>query len=197
MLAKRNRTRLMIAMSVFLALTCIVELIGAWMSYHSYHNARLYSSFTFFEFVFYQCLFRWELRSPKIKFIITIVLLFYLVCGLLNIFLIQKDDFQSYNYVLGCIIIVVWSVVYFNSLFRVPENESLVRMPFFWIAIGVMFYYTCTFSIYGLHNFITSTMNYYNRVLTFIEDLLNITLYTLFTIGFLCHIRIPKSLGLS
>jgi hypothetical protein len=195
LLVKENRIPVLISFSIFLLLSAVVEYIGWNLSRKYIHTVALYNFFTLFEFIFYLFFFMLVFVSKKMKKIILIVIISYFVCALLNIFFVQKNTFHSYTYVLGCILVVIFSIAYFYFLFRFPETGSLVKNPFFWIGIGLLFYYTCTFSIYGLQNFITNTMRYYNRILTLIGDLLNIVLYTLFSIGFLCKINFRKLSG--
>jgi len=197
LLVKDNRIPVLISFSFFLFLSAVVESIGWKMSAKYYNTIALYNFFTLFEFIFYLFFFRSVFTSNRMKKMILIAIVFYAVCALLNIFFIQRGSFHTYTYVLGCILVVIFSIAYFYFLFRFPETGSLVRNPFFWIGIGLLFYYTCTFSLYGLENFITEKMKFYNKLLFLVSDLLNISLYTLFSIGFLCKINFRKLSGLS
>ncbi|MEP7277059.1 MAG: hypothetical protein ABI813_00310 [Bacteroidota bacterium] len=192
LLADRNRVSILIAFSFFLLLSAFIEIIGWRMSSKYYNTIALYNFFTLFEFIFYLFFFRAVLTGGRIRKTILVVLVIYTAAALTDIFFIQKGAFHTYTYVLGCIIMVIFSIAYFYFLFRFPEKGSLARNPYFWIGIALMFYYTCTFSLYGLENFITEKMRYYNRLLFLVSDLLNISLYTLFSIGFLCKINIRK-----
>ena len=154
----------------------------------------LYNVFTLFEFVFYLLFFRAVFSSKRMKKTILAATAGFCICWVLNIMFVQQGSFNSYTYVLGCILIVIFSIAYFYFLFRFPETGSLIKNPFFWIGIGLLFYYTCTIPVYGMQNFITVTVQHYNRILTFIEDILNIMLYSLFSIGFLCKINFRKLL---
>ena len=176
-------------------MSVIVEIIGWQMALKSYHTVSLYNFFTLFEFLFYLLFFYLVFADKKMKRIVSLSALFYALCGLLNILFVHKETFHSSTYVLGSVLIVTFSVVYFSYLFRFPESGSLVRNPFFWIVIGLLFYYTCSVSLYGLQNFITNTLPYYDNILTVTGDFLNVLLYTLFSIGFLCKINIRKLLG--
>jgi hypothetical protein len=198
MLVKENRVPIFFFFSFFLFLTIAVEYVGSAMSAHNRNNVTLYNLFTVFEFTFYLFFYRTLFANPAMKKIITGVIILYIGFALLNILFIQgRSIFQSYTYILGCTMMVAFSIFYFYFLFRFPETTSLTKNSFFWIVAGLMFYYTCTFSLYGLENFITSKIRYYNKMLLFISDLLNALLYTLFSIGFLCKINFRKLLGLS
>jgi len=158
------------------------------------NTVALYNFFTLFEFIFYLFFFRSVFSSSRMKKIIFIAIIAYLVCALVNISFVQKGNFHSYTYVLGCILVAIFSIAYFYFLFRFPDSGSLVKNPFFWVGIALLFYYTCTIPVYGMQNFITVTVKHYNTMLTRIEDFLNVLLYTLFSIGFLCKINFRKLL---
>jgi hypothetical protein len=193
---KENRIPVLVSFSYFLLLSFVIEYIAWSLSRRFITNTILYNYFTAFEFIFYLFFFWSVFTGSRMKKIILAVIIFYILCAVLNINFIQKGVFHSYTYNLGSMLIVIFSITYFYFLFRFPEKNSLTKNPFFWIGIALLFYYTCTFFIYGLQNFITITIKNYNTILTRIEDFLNIVLYTLFSIGFLCKIKFRKLFGL-
>ena len=196
MVVKENRNPPFIFFPVFLLLTVIVEYYGAELSGRGVHTVGLYNIFTFCEFLFYMVFFRYLFQSATVKRNILLVMLVYFVITITNILFFQgKTQFHSYTYMLGCLLIVGLSIFYFYFLFRFPETGTLTQNPYFWIVTGLMFFDTCTFTFYGLNNFIADTMQHYDWVMFFVSDFLNILLYTSFTIGFLCKINIRKLLG--
>jgi hypothetical protein len=54
-----------------------------------------------------------------------------------------------------------------------------------------LFYYTCSFPIFGLLNFLSS--NPIGKNIQIIIILLNVFLYSSFTIAFLCRLRVRNS----
>jgi len=195
---KENRVAPLTFFPLFLLLSVLVEFYGTKLSEKNVNTLSLYNFFTLFEFIFYLIFFRYIMQSAQIKKATLIVALLYFFIGASNILFYQgKDSFHTYTYMLGSIIIVVFSILYFNFLFRLPDSGKLTKNPYFWIVTGLMFFETCTFTVYGLNNFIAKTMRQYDWVLLFVSDFLNVSLYTLFTIGFLCKINIRKFLGLS
>ena len=167
------------------------------MAEKNQNNILFYNLFTFFEFIFYLFFFWLIFPKGRIRKTIIVVIFIYTLLGFANIFFIQGTKiFHSYTYVLGCILIVVFSTGYLYFLFNSPETTGLTNNPYFWIAAGLMFYYTCTFSLFGLENFIAQTMKHYSRLLLMISDLLNVLLYSIFTTGFLCRLKIRKLLPL-
>jgi len=196
MTKKENRALPLVLFPFFLFLTATVEFAGWRLSETNHRTLLLYNLFSGFEFSFYLFFFTY-IVNKGLKKRLYIIIPFYMVITLLNIFYLQgKTGFHTYTYMLGCILIAISSISYFFSLFRFPDTGSLVKNPFFWIGIALLFYYTCSFSLYGLQNFIIDNTTYYDTVLTVAGDLLNVLLYTLFSIGFLCRINIRKSLAL-
>lgn len=197
-LVPENRIPILMIFSFFLLASLSVEFIGWRMIVHGGKTAMLYNIFSTSEFVFYIFFFRFLLTNYKIKKMALFSALIYLVTALWNIFFYQgTGTFHTYTYVVGCILVVIFSVVYFYYLLRLPEKISLTKNPYFWIVTGLIFFHTCAFSLIGLSNIITEKMGLYNNLLTYISDILNSLLYTLFTIGFLCQINLRKLLRLS
>jgi hypothetical protein len=190
---KENRLPPLTFFPFFLLLTALIEYYGWRQSLKNHNTILLYNFFSLFEFIFYLLFFTYLFNKPVIKKIILLVTALYFAITIINIFLLQGiNTFHTYTYILGCILIVVFSIVYFYLLFRFPETGKLTKNPFFWIVTGLMFFHTCSFSYMGLQNFITETMKQYNWELFFVQDILNVLLYTLFSIGFLCKINFRK-----
>ena len=112
----------------------------------------------------------------------------------INVFLVQKSSvFQSMTNSLGSLLVVAACIYYFWELFQQSTYIKLGREPAFWICSGLLFYYACSFPIYGLINFITTEIGII-KVLAIILDSVNIFLYLSFIIAFLCRLKIKKSL---
>ena len=198
MTKKENQHFPLLYFPFFLFLSSVVEFLGDYMSSNNGNNAPLYNFFSVFELTFYLFFFTYLFKQPFIRRAIRIVIPLYFVLTLMNIVFWQGvNNFHTYTYILGCILIVVLSIGYFYFLFRFPEPGKLTDNPYFWIVTGIMFFHACSFSYLGLMNFITKTMQQYTWVLFFVNDLLNVLLYTSFSIAFLWKINIRKSLALS
>jgi hypothetical protein len=61
----------------------------------------------------------------------------------------------------------------------------------------LLFSFTFSLPLFGITNFVAKIPNHFNKILIFMIDFMNIMLYLLFTIGFLCRIDIQKLLRLS
>jgi hypothetical protein len=110
-----------------------------------------------------------------------------------NIFLLQKFQvFQSITYCLGCLLVVAACIYYFWELFQSKNYVKLTGEPAFWICSGLLFYFACSFPIYGLINFISDLGQKVFHMIEIILDFLIILLYLSFTIAFLCRLRTRK-----
>ena len=121
------------------------------------------------------------------KKIIRITILFYAITATTNIVFIQKmKTFHTVTYSLGCLLIVVFCIYYFLELFRLPKSVKLKNNPAFWICTGLLFFYCCGFPLYGLMNYWIGISKLILQNFSNIVTILNIFLYTLFAIAFLC-----------
>ncbi|HYE56691.1 MAG TPA: hypothetical protein VD996_17705 [Chitinophagaceae bacterium] len=179
----------------FLLVALIIE-ITAWRLWtEGLQNAALYNFFSTVAFGFYLDLIRQVVFSKKAKKVIKWVMYIYLASALINILFIQKiNTFHTFTYSLGCFLIVVISMYYFYQLFQLPHSINLAREPAFWIVSGLLFYYLCTLPLLGALNYLYTLPGVSPRSLEQITMILNVLLYSLFTISFLCRASFRKSM---
>ena len=147
-----------------------------------------------FEFCFYFYIIRETLYNKKIKNIVRIIPFLFVLFAAFNIIFIQKITvFNTITYAFGALIIVATCVYFFFELFQLSYPVNIARLPAFWICAGLLFFYACTFPVFGLANFMQSAPWVIIRNLKTIVNLLNIFLYSSFIIAFLCGIRVRNS----
>jgi hypothetical protein len=173
----------------FLFLTVGVEVLGSYLQYKRQNNLLLYNFFTTFEFCFYLLIISMIIISKGVKRIILITIVVYLVAATLNILFIQTvQEFHTVTYSFGCLLVVAFCIYYFLELFRFPRSVKLFNMPAFWICSGLLFFYCCTFPLYGLNNYWMRSgisklvLDNFTKIIS----ILNVFLYSLFMIAFLC-----------
>ncbi len=179
---------------LFIFVTLIVE-ITAWLLFKNRINVNLlYCFFTAFEFEYYLFIISFSLYRKKAKKIIAWVLAVYPLLVIINVFFIQPNGFHTITYSLGCLLIVAACIYYFFEIFQSTRSVNLVKEPPFWICSGLLFFYCCTFPLIGLWNHLSGLSDIILTNLNAIMQVLNILLYSLFSIAFLCRFPFRKSL---
>ena len=177
----------------FLLVTFVTEILGWQLANEDKNNAAIYNFFSVAAFIFYSYLIMQVIYSKKAKYIIRLVIIIYTVVSLFNILFIQKlDGFHTMTYSLGCFLIVVESIYYFLELFQYPRFINLMREPAFWIVSGLLFFYTCTLPVLGVVNYLISFPMVIMSSLQQLIIILNVLLYSLFTIACLCRINFRR-----
>lgn len=177
----------------FLLVALAIEILSWELSLRNIPNAALYNFFSTAAFAFYMNLIREAVFSTRAKKSITWVTLLYVIVALSNILFIQKiNTFHTITFSIGCLMIVVTSMYYFYHLFRLPHSIDLSREPAFWIASGLLFYYLCTLPILGALNYLYTLPGVSGNSLAKIITILNVLLYSLFTISFLCRVNFKR-----
>lgn len=180
---------------MFLFVSLSVEAYAIYVWYIGGNTVRMYNFFSFFEFIFYLFIFYKIIRTPKAKKVIVIAGVAFAVTDLINIFFLQGiDRFHTVTYSLGCLLIIAFSIFYFFELFRLPKFISLTREPAFWIVSGLLFFYCCSFPYFALSGLLEGVapfiMNNFDKIIS----ILNTLLYSLFTIAFICRIKVRSSI---
>ena len=179
----------------FLVSSVVVETYGNYLSSLNIDNTRLYNFFSHAEFIFYFFVLYHIIRSSRIKKIILIIACIFIPLDLTNIFFLQGlDNFHTVTYSLGCVLIIAPSIYYFYELFRLPKLISLMREPSFWIVSGLLFFYSCSFPYFAFTGLLYDAAPFIMNNFSMIISILNILLYSLFTIAFICRIRVRKSI---
>ncbi|ASZ14549.1 hypothetical protein CK934_28160 [Chitinophaga sp. MD30] len=159
-------------------------------------NLKLYNFYSVINIPFFIYLLRGFLVSKKMQRVLVVAMIVYPILALINIQFIQGPDiFNTNTYIPGCIILGLISIFYFKENIRSPKQQSLLNDPAFWITTAVLFFYTCTIPVYGLLNFLRNLPDYlYNSIYIF-HTVLNVLLYLLFSISFLCNLSFRKSIS--
>lgn len=181
--------------SLFLFVNCLIDTATDISAMHQINNLFLVNLQSMVVLSFQIYLVRAIVNGRKAKKVFLYFLLVYLLLSLANFFLVQKTIvFNTMTYSLGCLLIVSACIYYFWELFQSRYSVSLLRQPPFWICSGLLFYYTCSFPLQSLQNFIHALPNVILQNLLIIFILLNCFLYLSFTIAYLCRLKTRKSM---
>jgi len=174
----------------FLFGTLIIETIGLYLGSAGRNNLFLYNFFTVIEFNFYFLVISSWIHRRSIKIVIWLTIIFYTAIAVINILFFQGiKTFHTTTYALGCLLIVIFCIFYFLELFKLPRSVQLWKSPTFWICAGLIFFYSCGFPLFALINYWQKISLLVINNFSIILEIMNIFLYSLFIIGFLCSKR--------
>lgn len=196
---QREGDRYLRIFSPFLFITLLIEgsISLGWVKGNNVNNA-IYNFFTVLEFTVYLFTLSEIIKNKRVKQIIRIFIYVYIPLALGNIIFIQKIyGFPLLTYALGCLVIVTVCIYYFFELFQAPKSVTLTRQPAFWICSGLLFFYCCSFPLFGPINLVRALPPFIVKNFLAIINILNVLLYSSFTIAFLCRLRTRKSMSLS
>lgn len=181
---------------IYLVIIAVIQAIGILLSGKSISNTLLYNFITPLECCFYFYMFYLIFRSPAVKKLLLFISFgFALFCGINMLFIQGINMFNTISYAVGSLLIVSACIYYFFQLFQHTGAGSPAREPAFWISSGLLFFYACTFPLLGLINFLQTAPIVIRNNFGTILFLLNIFLYSSFTIAFLCRIKVRNSMS--
>lgn len=182
---------------VFLLASFIIETIGWILSLKGRSNTLLYSIFYVFLFNFYFFVLYHIIHKAKAKNAIAVLMVIFTLLATANFIFYQGlKHYHSLTYSIGSLCIVSVCAYYFLELFQLQHSVNLMREPGFWICSGLIFFFSCGFPIFGAVNIMNVLPKVLLNNLGILLNILNILLYTLFSIAFLCRNNTRKSMRL-
>lgn len=182
--------------SFFLLVNAGFDTATSYMALYAIHNVFIGNVNTLVVISYYLFLLRQIIHGKKARVGVLTSVIVFLLLSIMNFFLEKKSDtFSSITYCLGSLFIVAACIYFFWELFQRAYSGPLGRQPAFWICSGLLFYYTCTFPVYGATNLMKALPTVILNNLLVILISLNILLYLSFVIAFLCRIRTRKSMS--
>lgn len=169
-----------------MCVTWVVETLGYFLKHHVNTNP-MYHAFQPVEYALYSLFFSETLRQPLVKRFVAISIGLYALFAVCNVLFFQSLHIPgSYNFILEASLLLTWTLVYFYQLYVFFEPQKVWQVPEFWVCTGILFFYAGTFFQMGLHSYLIRSNRELANRLYVINHLLNILLYGLITVGFLC-----------
>jgi hypothetical protein len=168
-------------------------IVAGYLADHGRFNTGVVNSWGIVEFCFYFYVLRAFIVSFKIRRVILFVIFLFPVFALINLYFQKKVGFNPINFTIGSLLTVSFCIYYFVELFQRADSQSLTRLPAFWITNAILFTIVLTFPFFSFVSFVTTMPKLVYENIVVIFYVINILISTLYSIGFLCRIRIRKS----
>jgi hypothetical protein len=146
-----------------------------------------YNIIMLIEFLVYAYFFKEIIVSGLVKKLISVFMIFFPVFWYICVFFIFKiTEWNSYVFLVGGTFTIIWALIYCYQLLTSVEDISISSCSEFWIALGIIIFYSCEVPFMGVFNFLRT--NYPSLIMKLQMGLqvTNIIMYSLFTYAFLC-----------
>ena len=178
-----------------ICITWIVEAIGYWGLLAGRNHNLVFHIFQPTEYALLASFFAGYFARPDTTKLAQVSIISFAIFCLINALFNEKiDAINSLSFSVEAILLIVWSAYYFYDLYKQDEVLHIRQLPEFWICTGILFFQTGAFFLMGLLNYLTRTSPDVATELYSINHLLNILLYSLYTIGFVCKVGQKESL---
>lgn len=154
-----------------------------------------YNFFILVEFMFYAYFFKQIVRNIYLLKVINLFLLMFPVLWyIFSFYSFNILQWSSYAFVFGGTFIIFFALIYCYEKLTSDETTSLFNEGEFWIAIGLIVYYTCVVPYMGMFHYLTENYEKLAVKLKSLNLITNIIMYLLFAYAFLCKtIKTKKS----
>lgn len=157
------------------------DLIGLILFQLSYNSYPIVNFFLLVQFLVCYHLLNYSHNQFALYRIIPIG---FAVIFIVNYLFIQGPRvFNSYSNTIACYILMFFSIRYLYILLRDLPEENVIRIPLFWIAIGVLTYYSGNLVLFVVNNYLTLGVNGSHASMWILHNLLNFTKNIFFTIA--------------
>ncbi len=179
---------------IYLFLDLIDGLLMGYLQLHGKFTTGVANSWGIFEFCFYYLVLREIIVNIKMRRLILIVIFIFPIFAMINLYFQKKVGFNPVNFTIGSLITVSFCIYYFVELFRRADSELLTRLPAFWITTAILFTVVLTFPFFSFISFITKMPELIIENIVIIFYVIYSLTSTLYTIAFLCRIKIKRSI---
>lgn len=179
---------------LFLLYTLVNECIAYWMMSLNLRNHWLYNIYNYVRFPLLAIIYYFLINNPLLKKIIAGFLLSIPLLLAVNMY-IYGTFYQLHTLAIlyGSLFIIFLTISFLRQLLYLPLEDSILHHPFFWISSGLLFYFLGNVPFLGALNYLIANNPGVAVQLYLINRILNILMYTLFTVAFIITWRHRKS----
>jgi hypothetical protein len=178
---------------VYFLFGLIEEMVIEYLANHGRYNTGVANFWGVLEFSFYFFVLRELVINKKSRKVILFVIFLFPIFSLINLYFQKQVGFNPVNFTIGSLITTSLCIYYFVELFQRVDTPSLAKLPAFWVTTAIFFVIVLTFPTFALISFMEKMPKLIYKNLVAIFYIINIVTSTLYSIGFLCRIRIRKS----
>lgn len=179
---------------VLLLLSLVTEIVVS-IRYHHFHKDYnfIYHAYLPLEYSLTAVYFyRQSTKKLTKKLIFWSIALYVIVSGLISLFVTPLTEHPGLSFNLEGVLLITWSLL---ALFSVEVNPviPIVRLPVFWICLGLLTFHSGIFFFNFIYSYISETHTVLAEELhQLVIKNLNYLLYFFILIAFLCSERITR-----
>lgn len=175
-----------------LLVVCFTIDVGAYL--YSYFLARgnhwIYNIYYPLLFIMSSWLFYYKGENKKL--LVTTILVFSLF-AFINILVFPNNNLITHNYLVGSVMVMIFSIRYLLRLLKVEPPVSLATIMHFWIVMANLLYFSSSSLYMGAINYLLlSKIDSNGDYIQWLVYLPFAIFFILYSIAILCH-RIPRS----
>lgn len=173
---------------IFFGVFLLIDFSIGWLAHHMINNMPLFNLGCLLEFSFYAYLFASNIKNRRWQKGIYYSIGFYVIFTIFAILFIRSIyQFNSETRVIESFLLVFFSLLYFSELSKslTAEKLNILKIPMFWISIGILFYFSGNFFLFLFYREISQI----SRTLWSLHSVVNIITNSIFMISFLCRLK--------
>jgi hypothetical protein len=141
-------------------------------------------------FLFYAWLYFNIYKTASHRRLLVFTSILFILFYLLNLFFIQKlEIFNSYSVIVGSLILVVYTCLYFLGGIQQPKMEKNMADPLFWVSTGILI--SCLIGFF-YWSFFVLKIDRSGKLMKLLVKNAVLVRYLCFSIGFICQKKYQK-----
>lgn len=177
--------------TVYLGIIFLTEMAGEYLLFvkgELSSNIALYSYFGIpVQFVFFFWLFSKMYKKISVRILSIVSVSVYLICLIIDLAYINKIEFyfESFSYVIGCLFLLLFLLVFFYNLVSSDEIVRFKSNKLFWVSTGALFFYIGTLPFFAFRKklYVQYEDMFYGY--WYLQFFLNYLMYLFFTFSFI------------
>lgn len=121
-----------------------------------YKGYYVLNAFIFVQFLLISCIYYFLLKNKKLVYVNTII---FILFSIFNVIFIQPIQvFQGWPLSVESILILMYSINYYNQALKINPPIDLLRHYPFWINTAIFFYFSFDLFLFAMSNYILEVL---------------------------------------